>query len=98
MASDRSSLADILDDDASRFASFYPEEEPAPEPTTNSTIDEFLNRYGSNCEKETEALENILSNPIPVEYTFSVDDDIEDSNYPKTEQDSLIDSFQIGRA
>ena len=48
MASDRSVLADIVGDDAGRFDSFYPEEEPAPEPTTNSTIDVFLNRYAQS--------------------------------------------------
>ena len=90
--SDRKSLALQLGEDMQRFVNFYPEEEARQTPDTETTIDSFLEKYGSSSDKEIAALENAIFNPTP-EYALTMQMENEDLSAPKSEQDALIDSF-----
>lgn len=89
---DRAALNMKLGEDAKRFESFYPEEEKPKAPDTNSAIDVFLEKFGKGHEKEVEAIENAIFNPVP-EYGLTLGDSEEAPATPKTKQDSLIDAF-----
>ncbi|MEG0010841.1 MAG: hypothetical protein RSB34_06475 [Muribaculaceae bacterium] len=62
---DRNTLYSIIGEDAARFTSFYPNEENTITPDTYSTIDNFLDKYGSSDEKEVEILNKLIFNPTP---------------------------------
>ncbi|MGN1265031.1 MAG: hypothetical protein ACI4UL_04360, partial [Muribaculaceae bacterium] len=62
-SSDRQSLYNTLGENADVFASFYPQEAPKPTPSTDNTIDTFLNTFGNSSEKELEVLNNLIFNP-----------------------------------
>ncbi len=47
------------------FAAFYPPPAPAPAPDTSTTIDTFLDNFGSSNPHEIEALEQAIFNPMP---------------------------------
>ena len=64
-SSDRQSLYNTLGENADVFASFYPQEAPKPTPSTDNTIDTFLNTFGNSSEKELEVLNNLIFNPVP---------------------------------
>lgn len=89
---DRTAMSEIMGEDAERFASFYPGPEPAPACDTDSTIDNFLSRYGADDNREISALEHCIFNPVP-EFTLTEDLIEEDSTQAKSEQEILIDSF-----
>lgn len=60
------SLRDILGDDATLLANFYPTERQAT-PSTTETIDTFLATYSRDAasDRATEALEKAIFNPVP---------------------------------
>lgn len=65
MSPDRKSLALVLGKSARLFADFYPPQEKTPGQDTESTIDRFLDSFGSCNPKEVEALNNAIFNPMP---------------------------------
>ena len=62
---DRKSLYCLLGENADVFAKFYPDEQKPLTPTTENTIDTFLNTFGTTSEKELEVLNNLIFNPVP---------------------------------
>ena len=64
-SADRRSLYNVLGENADIFASFYPPQEENTTPTTENTIDTFLNTFGNSSEKELEVLNNLIFNPVP---------------------------------
>lgn len=62
---DREALAAILDPDAD-FADFYPDMKPV-KMTTNTTIDTYLNRFGTDNDKETDLLTRMIFDSGPRE-------------------------------
>ena len=66
---DRTTLHDLVGDDAGRFSGFYPPAETAPALDTDATISSFLDRYGNNDAKELELIDRLIFNPIPPDYT-----------------------------
>ena len=91
--SSRKSLYDLIGEQASQYASFYPAETTKPL-DTETTIDRFLDAYGANDQNEIKALSSLIFNPVG-DYRFD-EDDIPQNDTPKTEQDSLIDRFLDG--
>lgn len=91
--SSRKSLYDLIGEQASQYASFYPAETTKPL-DTETTIDRFLDTYGANDQNEIKALSSLIFNPVG-DYRFD-EDDIPQNDTPKTEQDSLIDRFLDG--
>lgn len=61
---DRQSLAMMLGSSAQLFANFYPPQALLAH-DTESTIDRFLDSFGSDNPKEIEALNNAIFNPTP---------------------------------
>lgn len=64
-AGDRKSLAMLLDDDAAKWVGFYPDEDKNTTPSTNDTIETFLNTYGNPDPNEEEILTKLIFNPTP---------------------------------
>ena len=64
-SADRRSLYNVLGENADIFASFYPPQEENTTPTTENTIDTFLNTFGNSSEKELEVLNNLIFSPVP---------------------------------
>ena len=62
---DRTELYNLVGENAGAFSNFYPPQETAPTPDTDTTIDTFLERYGNNDSKEIELLDRLIFNPIP---------------------------------
>ncbi len=62
---DRKSLALVLGKSAQLFAGFYPPQEEPQAQDTESTIDRFLDSFGSSNPKEIEVLNNAIFNPTP---------------------------------
>lgn len=92
MAADRVALSKILSDDAEKFVNFYPPIEQPEQLDTDTTIDKFLDKYGSSDSNEADAIENAIFNPVP-DYALTLEDDDSTSLEPKDEQDSIINSF-----
>lgn len=63
--SNRQSLYGSLGENGEAFASFYPAELPKPTPSTDNTIDTFLNTFGNSSDKELEVLNKLIFNPVP---------------------------------
>ncbi len=95
-SSDRKNLYNLFGENAEAFASFYPEEEQAPKPSTNNTIDLFLNTFGSTSEKELEVINNLIFNPTP-DYADILAAEEQQSvpaiNESDNENDNLINKF-----
>lgn len=91
--SSRKSLYDLIGEQASQYASFYPAETEKPL-DTETTIDRFLDAYGANDQNEIKALSSLIFNPVG-DYHLE-EDDMPENDTPKTEQDSLIDRFLDG--
>ena len=93
---DRLALADLVGEDAALFANFYPPEEEARQPDTDSTIDTFLDTYGNASQKEIATLERLIFNPTP-DYAsvLAAEAAAAGDNPPQTggEQDALINKF-----
>lgn len=97
---DRIALYDVVGEDAARFADFYPPEPQQATPTTNDTINSFLDRYGDCDDKEISALERLIFNPVPdyssvlaAEEEASVPTQAEISGAGVSENESRINSF-----
>lgn len=93
---DRNALYMLLGEkDAIHLKSFYPPEVPVQH-DTYSTIDTFLDHFGNSDSKEIDILNNLIFNPAPDYAEILTSDDSVDANdvqYPKTENDILIDNF-----
>ena len=96
-SADRRSLALITGKSANLFATFYP---PAPEaetPSTDDTIDRFLDSYGSNNPLEIEAINNAIFNPTPDYADILVAQEQQDNPAravaAQTREDQLINDF-----
>lgn len=80
------------------LARFYPVEQPET-PSTESTIEKFLNNYGSNDPEEEALLNRLIFNPVP-DYAQMLAKE-EEQSVPKTDEapegsdDALINSFII---
>lgn len=57
-------LERIVDADGERFDEFYPEQKTAPAPSTNKTIEKFLDTYGPGDPSEMATLEKLIFNPV----------------------------------
>lgn len=86
----RRALSISLSENLERFVAFYPLPKAQQQPTTDSTIDNFLNQFGSNNPRENAALENLIFNPTP---EYALDDVGTTSTAPTDEQDDKIASF-----
>jgi len=62
---DRRELALQLGEDAAALSDFYPQESQPPTPDTMTTIDRFLDNYGSSSPAEVEAISRAIFNPMP---------------------------------
>ncbi len=62
---DRRDLALTTDLSGTVFAAFYPPAPPAPAPDTATTIDTFLDNFGSSNPHEIAAIEQAIFNPMP---------------------------------
>ena len=62
---DRRELALQLGEGVERFAHFYPDEPQHETPDTDTTIDRFLDSYGTSSPKEIAAIESAIFNPMP---------------------------------
>ncbi|MBR6283286.1 MAG: hypothetical protein IKR25_03200 [Muribaculaceae bacterium] len=62
---DRRTLAMLLGEGMEQFAHFYPDEQPPATPSTDTTIDQFLDNYGNSSPKEIAAIESAIFNPTP---------------------------------
>ena len=94
--SDRRSLYNQLGENANIFANFYPEEAPAPKLSTESTIDTFLDKFGSTSEKEIEVLTNLIFNPTPDYADILAAEEqksMPQAGEAKTQNDDLINQF-----
>ena len=93
---DRKSLYCLLGENAHLFANFYPDEQKPSTPTTENTIDTFLNTFGSTSEKELEVLNNLIFNPVP-DYADILAAEEQQSmpqqNEAKTKNEQLINDF-----
>lgn len=97
---DRIALYDVVGEDAARFANFYPPEPQQATPTTDATIDSFLDRYGDCDDKEISALEKLIFSPVPdyslalaAEEENSVPTEAEINGEGVSEKESRINSF-----
>ena len=93
---DRKSLYCLLGENADLFANFYPDEQKPSTPTTENTIDTFLNTFGSTSEKELEVLNNLIFNPVP-DYADILAAEEQQSmpqhNEAKNKNEQLINAF-----
>ncbi len=94
----RASLAMSLGMDAERFAQFYPAEHSAATTDTDSTIDRFLDSFGSSNPREIEALSAAIFNPTPDYADILAAQEREDQapeqqEQPASGQDRLIADF-----
>ena len=93
---DRKSLYCLLGENADLFANVYPDEQKPSTPTTENTIDTFLNTFGSTSEKELEVLNNLIFNPVP-DYADILAAEEQQSmpqqNEAKTKNEQLINDF-----
>ncbi|MCF0204620.1 MAG: hypothetical protein HUK12_04910 [Muribaculaceae bacterium] len=96
LSPDRLALANLVGEDASLFASFYPPEPLQQEPDTDATIDSFLNTYGNSSKKEIDTLTRLIFNPTP-DYASVLAAEAAASGAPvpeaTTENDVLINKF-----
>ncbi|MGN0214329.1 MAG: hypothetical protein ACI4AH_05920 [Muribaculaceae bacterium] len=93
---DRKSLYCLLGENAQLFANFYPKEETQATPTTENTIDIFLNTFGTTSEKEMEVLNNLIFNPVPDYADILAAEEqqsIPSKNEAKTKNEQLINDF-----
>lgn len=98
---DRCALYDLLGEDAKRFENFYPPIEEPATPTTNATLDSFLDRFGKTDDKETEILNQIIFNPTPDYAQMLIAEEAKEaaagkrtaSPAAKSENDLLIEKF-----
>ena len=94
---DRRVLATQLGDGMEKLAHFYPDEEVPATPDTETTIDRFLNNYGTTSQKEIDAIEQAIFNPMPdyadVLAAQEREQGTPDLENAQTEEDALINSF-----
>ena len=92
---DRTILHDLVGDDAGRFSGFYPPQEEAPTPETDTTITSFLDRYGGNDDKELELLDRLIFNPVPPDYSQVLEQEgvATDSNDPLAKAAEAFDNI-----
>ncbi len=87
------SMSPVFDNSADINEPFYPPTPKAATPDTDTTIDTFLDRYGSNDPAETSLLERLIFNPTP-EYSQQLEADDTPREAPVAgSQDDLIDRF-----
>ena len=93
---DRRALALQLGEDMDRFAHFYPEAPQPVTPDTDTTIDRFLGSYGTTSQKEIEALEQAIFNPMPDYADVLAAEEQQGGSsmdHPQTDQEQLINQF-----
>ncbi|MCC8114465.1 MAG: hypothetical protein LIP03_10855 [Bacteroidales bacterium] len=77
---DPAAMADLADLSGSDWANFYP---PAPEqaaPSTESTIDKFLDTYGRGTPNDDALLERLIFNPVAPDYFQGLNEPVDPSN------------------
>jgi len=55
----------LAEPDGDPFDNFYPPAQPKRKPSTDTTIDLFLETYGNESSEETATLEKLIFNPVP---------------------------------
>ena len=93
LAGDRRSVITMIDPSGLDFANFYPEEDTAVTPSTESAIDTFLDTYGHQSPEEDALLERMIFNPVPDYAETLARAEVPVSDAPVGSQDSLIDAF-----
>jgi len=92
---DRAALADALQGKDAPTP-FYPESQQPATPETIDAIDRFLDNFGNTTEREVEAINNAIFNPMP-DYAdvLAAQEQAENAPSPQAadEQDRIIDSF-----
>ncbi len=94
---DHAALRAALDPDDKEFASFYPEAPAVVTPSTDDTIDKFINTYGHSDPNEEAVLMRMIFNPTP-DYAQVLAAEEERSapkpdEAPDGSQDQLINDF-----
>lgn len=92
---DRADLAMQVSDFATRFRGFYPPPALPATPDTDTTIDRFLNSYGTSSQKEIDALTAAIFNPMPdyADVLAAQEGETPSAQAPADSQDQLIDKF-----
>ncbi|MDO4319922.1 MAG: hypothetical protein Q4C34_05035 [Bacteroidales bacterium] len=94
---DPASVISMIDPAGNGFAHFYPPELPPPPPSTERTIDTFLETYGHRSPEEDALLERMIFNPVP-DYAETLARESAQAGDAGAEaapgsQDALIDAF-----
>ena len=92
---DRRALALQLGEDAEVFAQFYPAEPRQETPDTDTTIDRFLDSFGHTSDKELQAINQAIFNPMPDYADVLAAQEQGGAGHPasQTDEDQLIDRF-----
>ena len=92
---DRRALALQLDESATRWRDFYPDEDNPAEADTEATIDRFLDAFGNTSDKEIAAIQAAIFNPMPDYADVLAAQERRDSGNPRPadEHDRLINDF-----
>ena len=94
---DRRALAMQLGEGTEALAHFYPDAVLPATPDTDTTIDRFLENYGNTSQKEIDAIEQAIFNPMPDYADILAAQELEhgkpDLNNALTEEDAMINSF-----
>lgn len=94
LAGDRRALAMRIDQEAKALAAQFPPEPAAPDPSTENTIEGFLDRYSTaDHDREAAVLERLIFNPVAPDYAATLDDDDDVATASQSEQDALIAAF-----
>lgn len=89
--SDSGAARRLADSAGDEFDNFYPPEVKPAKPSTDTTIDRFLETYGNESAEETATLEKLIFNPVP-DYAQQLERD----EAAPTEEDTAGDS-QLAR-
>ncbi len=90
---DRQALALQIGEGIEQFAHFYPDEPQTSTPDTATTIDRFLDNYGTSSDKEIAALESAIFNPTPDYADVLASQEQDSMPAPADEQDERINRF-----
>ncbi|MBR5434481.1 MAG: hypothetical protein IK117_08585 [Bacteroidales bacterium] len=90
---DRKALAVALGKRAKIFSQFYPPKPQSTPLTTSQTIDDFLNSYGNSSDKEIEAINNAIFNPMPDYADILASQEQHLPQQAMSKEDELINSF-----
>ena len=99
LAGDRRALAMRIDQEAKALAAQFPPEPAAPDPSTENTIEGFLDRYSTaDHDREAAVLERLIFNPVAPDYAATLDDDDDVATAPQSDQDADSSCRQAGAA